>query len=109
MTNLGRGGENEVSDPDEKFSPDTDTHINITTSHIQTPIHIGISGPTWVTAEEAEITHCYLHLDVERGCKCEGENFVVGIGLLLQGKQTKNVEFLRRIVDTSQGGNKEEQ
>ena len=72
MTNLGRGGENEVFDLNEIFSL---IRINIITSHTQTPIRIGILGPTWVTAEEAKITHCYLHLNVERGCKCEGENF----------------------------------
>jgi hypothetical protein len=82
-----------------------DTHINITTSHIQAPIHIGTSGPTCVMAEEAEISHCYLHLDVERGCKCEGEILAVGI---LFYKETKNMEFLGRIADTSQGGNREE-
>ena len=31
---------------------------------------------TWVTVEEAEITHCYLRLDVEKGCECVWRNVV---------------------------------
>jgi hypothetical protein len=37
----------------KSFHSYTDTRVNIMTSHIQTPIRIDTSGPTWVTAEEA--------------------------------------------------------
>ena len=43
--------------------------LNIMTSHNQTPIRIGTSGPTWVTVEEAEITHCYLRFGCGEGMR----------------------------------------
>jgi hypothetical protein len=55
--------------PMKIFHSYTDARVNIMISHIQYPIRIGTSGPTWATAEEAESTHCCLHLDVKEECE----------------------------------------
>jgi len=59
----------ENESPVKNFHSHTDTRINIMTSHNQTPIRIGTSGPTWVTVEEAEITHCYLRFGCGEGMR----------------------------------------